>query len=339
MSIRYDENTKARAVRLVREHRDDYDSEWAAMRAIAGSPRTYWAYRSAAPSKRALWHTTITEILAGYYEPDADGKRPPESLYGSLKMWPHLQRQGIPVARRTVERIMRHNGWRGVTRARRAPRGVCTNLPPLFLRKEAGEREVTPFGVVDGTVPRVEELSEPSERGQHVGPPTVTMHRLQDTRHRSCGSHRAQGRCSLRQGDSRPHQSQRDRQGRTKLLEPKGGSREEQPDSRPQRGRYRPPPFTDRIGASGIVGRCRQTRPCTRITRRRRPYRLPRGMSEQQCRGGLVGPNRLSTKSRRTQRGCARRCAVPWVSNCAGTSSAERRTLCTPESLHCWTIR
>ena len=37
-------------------------------------------------------------------------------------MWAHLQRQGIPVARRTVERIMRHNGWRGVTRARRAPR-------------------------------------------------------------------------------------------------------------------------------------------------------------------------------------------------------------------------
>jgi hypothetical protein len=28
MSIRYDENTKVRAVRLVREHRDDYDSEW-----------------------------------------------------------------------------------------------------------------------------------------------------------------------------------------------------------------------------------------------------------------------------------------------------------------------
>ena len=35
-AIRYDENTKARAVRLVREHRDDYDSEWAAMRAISG---------------------------------------------------------------------------------------------------------------------------------------------------------------------------------------------------------------------------------------------------------------------------------------------------------------
>lgn len=36
MAIRYDENTKTRAVRLVREHRDDYDSEWAAIKAIAG---------------------------------------------------------------------------------------------------------------------------------------------------------------------------------------------------------------------------------------------------------------------------------------------------------------
>jgi putative transposase len=50
------------------------------------APRTYWAHRSAAPSKRALWDTTITEILAGVYQPDGEGKRPPESLYGSLKM-------------------------------------------------------------------------------------------------------------------------------------------------------------------------------------------------------------------------------------------------------------
>ena len=35
MSIRYDENTKARAVRLVRRS-PDYDSEWAALKAISG---------------------------------------------------------------------------------------------------------------------------------------------------------------------------------------------------------------------------------------------------------------------------------------------------------------
>jgi putative transposase len=74
------------------------------------APRTYWAHWSAAPSKRALWDTTITEILAGVYEPDTEGRRPPESLYGYLKMWAHLRGQGIPVARCTVERIRRKVG-------------------------------------------------------------------------------------------------------------------------------------------------------------------------------------------------------------------------------------
>jgi transposase len=32
---RFDEHTKAKAVRLVREDADDYDSEWAAIRAIS----------------------------------------------------------------------------------------------------------------------------------------------------------------------------------------------------------------------------------------------------------------------------------------------------------------
>ena len=72
-------------------------------------------------SKRALWDTTITEVLAGYYEPDEHGRLRPESLYGSLKMWAHLNREGIEVARCTVERLMRLNGWHGVTR-RAAPR-------------------------------------------------------------------------------------------------------------------------------------------------------------------------------------------------------------------------
>jgi transposase len=35
MPSKYDENIKARAVRLVREHADDYASQWAAMREIS----------------------------------------------------------------------------------------------------------------------------------------------------------------------------------------------------------------------------------------------------------------------------------------------------------------
>jgi putative transposase len=108
------------------------------------APRTYWAYRSSAPSKRALWDTTITEMLAGVYEPGRGGKRPPESLYGSLKMWAHLQRQGIPVARCTVERIMRASGWRGVTRARKVRTTVADpdaeRAPDLVKRRFTVER-------------------------------------------------------------------------------------------------------------------------------------------------------------------------------------------------------
>jgi putative transposase len=40
-------------------------------------------------------------------------------LYGAVKMWAHLRRQGIEVARCTVERLMRDNRWRGVTRRKK----------------------------------------------------------------------------------------------------------------------------------------------------------------------------------------------------------------------------
>lgn len=36
MPSKYDDNIKARAVRLVRERRDGYETEWAAMRAVSG---------------------------------------------------------------------------------------------------------------------------------------------------------------------------------------------------------------------------------------------------------------------------------------------------------------
>ena len=65
-----------------------------------------------------MWDTAVTEILAGIYEPDGNGRRPPESLYGTVKMWAHLNRRGIPVAKCTVERLKRARGWRGATRGR-----------------------------------------------------------------------------------------------------------------------------------------------------------------------------------------------------------------------------
>lgn len=97
------------------------------------APRTYYAHINRPPSKRALWDTTITEVLAGFYEPDQYGKRPPECLYGVVKMWAHLNRQGIQVAKSTIERLMSVNGWHGVRR-RKKPR--TTVADPAANRPE-----------------------------------------------------------------------------------------------------------------------------------------------------------------------------------------------------------
>lgn len=106
--------------------------------------RSYWARRSRPLSKRALWDATVTAILAGICEPDGRGRRVPESLYGSLKTWEHMRRQGIPVARCTVERLMQANGWRGVTRARTTRTAVtdpaAARAPDLVRRNFTAAR-------------------------------------------------------------------------------------------------------------------------------------------------------------------------------------------------------
>jgi putative transposase len=68
----------------------------------------------------------------------------PRPLYGSLKMCAHLQRSGIPVARCTVQRLMRAHGWRGVLPARTvrttAPNPDAPRAPDLVNRHFPAER-------------------------------------------------------------------------------------------------------------------------------------------------------------------------------------------------------
>jgi putative transposase len=90
-----------------------------ALNGVQIAPRTYWDHASRAPSKRALWDATVTQILAGIYEPGQDGRRRPESMYGTLKMHEYLRREGIPVAKSTLERLKKEHGWHGRTRGRK----------------------------------------------------------------------------------------------------------------------------------------------------------------------------------------------------------------------------
>ena len=87
------------------------------------APSTYYAHLKRAPSKRALSDLVLVGVLAELYEPWVDERgrkrRHPESLYGTVKMWAHLNQVGVPVAKCTVARLKQLNRWEGVRRAKR----------------------------------------------------------------------------------------------------------------------------------------------------------------------------------------------------------------------------
>ncbi|MEI8083920.1 MAG: IS3 family transposase, partial [Actinomycetes bacterium] len=93
------------------------------------APRTYYAHLRRPPSARALSDAAVTARIAAARTPDERGRRAPESLYGATKTWAWLNRtrpDGAPlVARCTVERLMRTNGWTGATRRKK----VRTTVP------------------------------------------------------------------------------------------------------------------------------------------------------------------------------------------------------------------
>ena len=73
------------------------------------APSTYYAHvnrpASAREHRDALLLNEIRRVHAGNY-----------GVYGARKVWLQLNREGIPVARCTVERLMRHAGLRGILR-------------------------------------------------------------------------------------------------------------------------------------------------------------------------------------------------------------------------------
>ncbi len=77
------------------------------------APSTYYDARDRAPSKRELRDIEITALIA-----QARTERF-VARYGARKMWLYLRRAGHEVARCTIERIMRANGWISAIRGKR----------------------------------------------------------------------------------------------------------------------------------------------------------------------------------------------------------------------------
>lgn len=90
------------------------------------APSTYYAHkqRQASPSARQVRDAELTTLITEVY--DANYR-----VYGARKIWRELHRQGHPVARCTVERLMRDLGITGAVRGRKV---VTTLADPAATR-------------------------------------------------------------------------------------------------------------------------------------------------------------------------------------------------------------
>jgi putative transposase len=93
-------------------HRDEFGVEpicdVLAEAGVQIAPSSYYAAKTHTPSARALrdeqLRAEITRVFDANY-----------GVYGADKVWAQLNREGIAVARCTVERLMRELGLRGVS--------------------------------------------------------------------------------------------------------------------------------------------------------------------------------------------------------------------------------
>jgi putative transposase len=101
---------------------------------------TYYAAkkRESQPPARAVRDEQLKEQIMRVWENRRKGRR----LYGARKVWRQLRREGIEVARCTVERLMRALGIAGASAPRKKPR---TTVPGAGLGRPADllERDFT----------------------------------------------------------------------------------------------------------------------------------------------------------------------------------------------------
>jgi putative transposase len=104
-------------VRFIDEHKARFGGVEPICRVLAGhgfsiAPSTYYKSRAMPPSARAVADEQLLEQIRRVH---ADNY----GVYGARKVWHQLRREGVPVARCTVERLMRRAGLRGVVRGKK----------------------------------------------------------------------------------------------------------------------------------------------------------------------------------------------------------------------------
>lgn len=129
-------------VQFIDAHRDAYGVE-PICDVLPIAPSLYYELRARQrdPERRPP-RTRRDEVLSGQIRRVWHEER---EVYGVRKVWKQLQRAGEPVARCTVQRLMRQLGLRGVIRGRKVKRTTCPNTaavrpPDLVTRRFVATR-------------------------------------------------------------------------------------------------------------------------------------------------------------------------------------------------------
>jgi hypothetical protein len=103
-------------IAYIDRHKDRYGVE-PICRLLPIAPSTYYARKQRPPSARAVRDARLKAEIRRVYDDNF-------GVYGARKVWRQLHREGIPVARCTVERLMGELGLVGVRRGK--PRRTTT---------------------------------------------------------------------------------------------------------------------------------------------------------------------------------------------------------------------
>ena len=112
------------------QHRDRYGVE-PICRLLPIAPSTYHAAKRRLPSARALRDEELKAEIARVHAEHF-------GVYGARKVWRQLHREGITVARCTVERLMGELGLQGVRRGK--PHKTTTSTPSAARLADLVER-------------------------------------------------------------------------------------------------------------------------------------------------------------------------------------------------------
>src|SRR5436190_13497073 len=98
---------------VIDAHREEYGVE-PICRVLQVAPSTYYAVRARQrrPSARTLADRELLEAIRRVHRENF-------GVYGARKVWWGLRREGVDVARCTVERLMRQTGLQGAVRGKR----------------------------------------------------------------------------------------------------------------------------------------------------------------------------------------------------------------------------